>query len=330
MTATRRWSLASARYVRRTPTRMIRRPLVIVLAAAFAGAIGCAAKKHLSEDEYYSQATQDFRAGALSLSIDEYHDLLDQYPFTQHAEEAELRIAQAQYLAGNYAESIVSLTDFQRRHPTSPNLPFVGYYLGMCYVQQIKTIDRDQSAAANAQTYFMTVSQQYPDSPFAELAREQLARCRRNLAEHELYIAAFYSKRGNRKAAEVRLLTLAARYPETPTAADGLLRLGSLYRRDSNSEQAALAYRALTALHPSSRQAAVARRALEHLTVSDGDDSGDPLDRLLALNGRQRSTGTFETVQVPGLEPSRGRSTAAAAPALMPPLSPFGRGGRPY
>lgn len=140
--------------------------------------VGCAGKKHLTADEYFHQANDNFRQGAYALSIEEFHELLDQYPFSQYNEEAELKVAHAQYLAGSYPEAVVALTDFQRRHPTSPHLPFVGYYLGLCYVEQMRTTDRDQTAAQNAQSYFATVVNQYPDSPFAELAREQLAHCR--------------------------------------------------------------------------------------------------------------------------------------------------------
>jgi len=306
-----------------------------IIAPAFAVAIaGCGGKKHLTADEYFNQATDNFRAGALTVSIEQYHDLLDQYPFSQYNEEAELRIAHAQYLAGNYPEAIVALTDFQRRHPTSPHLPFVGYSLGMCYVQQMTTIDRDQTAAQNAQTYFVTVSQQYPESPFAELAREQLAHCRENLGQHELYVAKFYDRRGNSKATEIRLLTLASRYGETDASADGLLRLARLYRSEKLPDQAALAYHALAQLHPKSPQAATARRALEKLSTP-GPAAGDPLDLLLAANGRQRSSAIFETVQVPvpGLEPRSARAPAGyGGGAAVPQMDPFGRGhsGRPY
>jgi len=305
---------------------MSARRVAVILCALMLAAAGCGGKKKLTADEYYHQATEHFRTGALPVSIEEYHELLDQYPFSDYNEEAELRIAHAQYLSQNYAEAIVALTDFQRRHPTSPSLPLVGYYLGMCYARQMGTIDRDQTAAQNAQVYFMTVSQQYPDSPFAELARQQLARCRDSLAGHELYIADFYAHRGNDKAAEIRWLTLASRYGDTGPAADGLLRLATLYRREEQLQHAALAYRALTELQPRAPQATTARDALTALAVDDLPPQ-DPIDQLLAANGRQRSAGTFETVRVPGLEPSRtARGPSGAGPALAPPVDPFGRG----
>ena len=174
----------------------------------------------------------------------------------------------------------------------------------MCYVQQMGTADRDQTAARSAQNYFLTVSQQYPDSPFAELARIEMARCRERLGEHELYVANFYDKRGNRPAAEVRLLTLASRYEGTDASADGLLRLASIYREENNNQQAVLAYQAITKSHPTSPDAATARQALEQLNANT-DPVGDPVDVLLAENGRRRSEGSFETVQVPGLDTAR-------------------------
>jgi outer membrane protein assembly factor BamD len=306
--------------------------LVLVLATL----TGCTTKKHLSADQYFNTATQHFREGALVLSIDEYHELLDQYPFSEYNEEAELKIAHAHYLAGNYPEAIVALTDFQRRHPTSAALPFVGYALGMCYVQQMGTLDRDQTAARSAQNYFLTVSQQYPDSPFADLARIELARCRERLAEHELYVADFYRKRGNRPAAKVRLLTLAGRYEETNASADGLLQLAKLFREENESEQAVLAYQAIVKSHPTGSYAATARQALERLKA-DSPPVGDPVDVLLAANGRRRTEESAEPVQVPGVETARtSRPGSAAVPAaLAPPIDPFGRGagglsGRPY
>ncbi len=297
---------------------------------------GCAGKQRLSAKEYFKQATAHFREGALTTSVDEYREMLDQHPFSEFNEEAELRIAHAQYLDGNYAEAIVTLTDFQRRHPTSPELPFVGYVLGMCYAKQMGTIDRDQTAARNAEAYFVTVSQQYAESPFAELAREQLARCRDSLAAHEVYVAQFYGHEGNDKAEEIRLLTMAAHYGESPVAADGLLQLAQLYNRQDEPANAALAYQALEELHPDAPQARTARDALAQL-YADGDaPPSDPLDRLLAANGRQRSSGPLEIVKVPGLEPADARprpSGAGAGPGIFAPTDPFGGGAfgrRPY
>ncbi len=303
--------------------RRTRHVWLIFLALTF----GCENKVVRSADEYFRDATNDFRSGSLSRSVEEYHELLDQHPFSDHTEEAELKIAHAQYLDGNYAEAIVALSDFQRRHPTSAHLPFIGYILGMCYAKQIDLIDRDQTAALNAQTYFLTVSRQYPDSPFATLARQQLTRCREHLAKHEFYVAEFYRRHDNESAQETRLLDLAAHYGDTSSAVDGLLQLAALYQAREQNDRAALAYQALANLHPGTAEAITAQQELQRIGLPKTRKASDPIDDLLALNGRQRTPGALETVQLPAFDlprpPSRG---GGAMPAMGPAFDPFGRG----
>jgi outer membrane protein assembly factor BamD len=287
---------------------------------------GCAPKKPLTADEYFRTATDNFQYGALGQAIEEYQELLDQHPFSKYTEEAELKIAHGHYLLGEYAEAIVALSDFQRRYPTSVHLPFVGYYLGMCYVQQMGTFDRDQTAAQSAETYFSTVVQQYPESPFAELARQQLDRCRESLAEHEVYIAQFYARHGNNEAAQIRYLRAATRYGETKAAADGLLQLGALYKKQGQSERAALAYSSLVQMHPGSPQAVTARKRLDGIEDEDASAYGDPLGTLLAAYGRSRDEGssTASPQPIPAAFAARG---PAAKRALVPDSGPFDNDG---
>jgi outer membrane protein assembly factor BamD len=276
----------------------------------------CGAKKTLSADEYFKAADDDFRHGSLTPAIEQYRELLDQHPFSEYSEEAELRIAHAQYLDQDYAAAIVSLSDFQRRHPTSPYLPFVGYYLGMCYAQQMGTIDRDQTAAQNAHTYFGTLANQYPDSPFSELARQQLSRCRESMAAHEQYIADYYAHLDNEKAVEIRLLGLAAQYGETPAGANALLELTRRYSAEHNDEYATLAYRALKKLHPEGVQTEQAAAEIQ-LAQVDVPPTADPLDLLLIANGRKRPSERLNVPAVP-LPPK-------PVPSSMPTIDPFGR-----
>ncbi len=291
-------------------------------------AFGCAGKKLKTAEEYFAAANEHFRSGAFSAATAEYRELLDQHPFSDLVEPAELRIAHAQYLDGRFAEAVVALTDFQRRHPTSPHLPFVGYLLGMCYARQMLAYDRDQTAAQNAQTYFLTVVRQFPDSPYAVLARSELRRCRQRLAQHELYIAEFYWKRGNWNAAEARLVDLAARYSDTEEAVSGLMRLARFYRSRGLRDRATLAYRAVTQLRPGSTQAIRAQRALQKLTSGPTAVAADPIDVLLALNGRSRLDQVYETAQVPLPQAPQlpSRSSGFPAPALGTGFDPFGRG----
>lgn len=299
----------------------------LFLAATVMAVTGCATKKPKTAGEYFANANEHFRRGAFSAAAEEYRELLDQHPFSDYVEEAELRIAHAQYLDGRYAEAIVSLSDFQRRHPTSPHLPFVGYLLGMCYAQQMLSYDRDQTASQNAHTYFLTVLRQYPGSPYAVLAKQQLARCRQRLAQHELHIAQYYARQGNWKAAEARIVDFAARYGDTEEAARGLLELARHYRQIGLVDRAILAYRAVTQLQPGSRQAVTAQKALQDMQTGSAP-TVDPLDVLLALNGRSRVDEGFETALAPSAATAQlpPRPSGFPGPALGTSFDPFGRG----
>lgn len=265
---------------------------------------GCAAKKELSAEQYYGKAAYEFRNGAYTVAIQNYRELLDQHPFSEYTEDAELKIGQAHYLNGACPEAIAAFGDFQRRHPTSPNLPLVGYLIGRCYERQMRPPDRDQSAAQNAHAYYLAVTQQYPGTPFADLAQERMGHCRDSLARHEMLIADFYASYDNHQAAEFRLLDLVNRFNDTDVAGDALFDLGTLYEELGANERAALAFEAVTRYHPENNVARKAEKALAQLETTESLPSGDPLAALRQKAGRSRALALSEVVDLPD-KPSR-------------------------
>ncbi|HYD46722.1 MAG TPA: outer membrane protein assembly factor BamD [Terriglobales bacterium] len=308
-------------------TRHMRAPVACLVVLIAVASAGCSAKKQLTADQFFHQANDDFRSGAYTLAIDNLRNLLDQHPFSPYTEEAELKIGHAHYLDGDYLSAIVSFSDFQRRHPTSPHLPFVGYHLGMCYVRQMGSIDRDQSAAQSALAYFMTLINQYPESPYAELARAELAKCRESLAAHELYVARFYERSGNWSAARLRLLLMAAEYGDTPSAADALLKLTRNYVEGNNGEYATLAYRALRQHHPKSEETAEARALVGAGSGKAIPPTSDPIDLLLIAHGRRRPAPNYA---LPDLPRARETRPAPGPGPGMPSIDPFGHGNVGY
>ncbi len=299
---------------------------IFCVAAALCGQ-ACSTQDPKSAEQYFRDANDYYRNGGYDLAIEQYRELLDRHPFSDHTEEAELRIAHAHFLAADYTAAIVALTDFQRRHPTSDQLPLVGYLLGMSYVRQMGSADRDQTAAQSAHTYFATLLHQYPHSPFADLGREELAACRESLAEHELGIARFYENRGNDDAAEVRLLSLSSKFGETQTAALALLRLTRQYVREGNSDHAVLAARAVEALHPDSAEARQARSLVAAADAAAVPPTTDPLDLLMIANGRVREDTAFGVPKAPTASERSGRPRFGGA--NMPRADPLG-GGAPF
>lgn len=258
-----------------------------LLAAVVAATAGCAGKRPLTAAETFSQASEHFDTGAYEVAIDSYKELLDQHPFTEHAEEAEIKIAQAYYLMGRNAEAIAAFSDFERMHPTSPQIPLVNYYQGMAHLKQMRPIDRDQSASGQAHAYFRAVIDRYPGSSWAERAKLRLRECEEALAGHEFYVVGFYLRQKNLPAAEARLGHLLRSYAASDAAAEALLLFGDTYAALDLREPAALAYRALIAHHPDDPLSKQARGRLKELgspAAGTGLTSrqADPLRQLIA------------------------------------------------
>ena len=293
--------------------------------------LGCAGKRTRSAEEINAQAGEYFDSGAYDLAIESYKELLDQHPFTEHAEDAELKTAQSYYLMGRYAEATAAFSDFERMHPTSPQVPVVTYYLGMSYLKQMRPKDRDQGPSDKARGYFAAVMDRYPGSPWAERAKLRLRECDEALAAHELYVANFYLRRKNLPAAEARFSRLLRYYPDTDSAAEGLFLLGYAYSEQGLQRPAALAYRVLVNRHAEAPVTAQARQHLAGLPAGSADGDEDPLEALLTERlTHATATDPAFTPGIPG--PSFGDSSSngekpagtpggAAEPGVEPPQS---------
>lgn len=192
-------------------------------------------------DDLYQSASESHETGGKRAAIDTWKQLLDQYPLDPRAEEIELKIADAYYEERLYPEAIAAYGDFQRMHPTSRETARVEYQIGLAYMEQMKTSDRDQGSAKSAAQQFESVISRFPNSEYGKKATEKLLLCRENLADREYYIAEFYARRGNQPAARSRVKGLLGTYPETTAASQAAHELEATGRLAEDPELASLA-----------------------------------------------------------------------------------------
>ena len=253
--------------------------LAIALGATL---VACAGKKPaVPADQLWTEANQSFEDEAYDYAIQKYKALLDQYPFDPHAEEAELKIAQAYYAAQRYPEAIAAFGNFERMHPTSQFLPSTEYYRGLAYVAQYSTADRDQTAITNALTTFRNITDRFPGTPWAERSQLRMRECREALARHEAQVATYYLHQNSMRAAESRLRGLLTEYPETDAAAETLYTFGRAYASRDDDEAAKLAYATLLRHHPDGPWATNAREELG--TDGAAAATADPLPAFVAF-----------------------------------------------
>src|SRR5208283_4154146 len=131
---------------------------------------------------------------------------------------------------------------------------------------------------------FKVIEQRFPESEFAELAKEKSEICREVLARHQKVVGDFYFKRANYRAAESRLAELMQKYPDTPVAAQALYELGTTLEKEGKKYSAAQAFAAVTRHFGDTAYARKAEAELKKLNQPI-DNEEDPLRLVLAESG---------------------------------------------
>jgi len=198
--------------------------LAVVLAIVCSA---CGAPPVPPEGELFGQANHEFENRDFVMAAQFYDKLLEQYPFSDNAEVARLRIAHAYYLGGEYEKAIAAFNDFERLHPTSAALPFVEYSIGMAYLDQARPLDRDKAATENAKLQFERVLTRYEGTLYGRLAAFRINQCDELLAGHELKVGDYYASVGKEAAAISRYRYLVEQYPKTDAAFEARRRLPS-------------------------------------------------------------------------------------------------------
>ena len=149
-------------------------------------------------------------------AIETFEKVKDRYPYSEQALLAQIKLADAYFYKKKYDEALAAYKEFEKLHPTNKAVPYCVYRQGLCFYRQRTTIDRDQTYTQKAMAEFKRLKQKFPDCEYIPKAEKYMAHCRRDLGQHEFYIAEFYFKTKRYPAALERYQTVAQEYPEFP------------------------------------------------------------------------------------------------------------------
>ena len=150
-----------------------------------------------------------------------YSFLSDSFPNDPVGRRAALKVADTFFNARDLeslTEAQLRYKDFANRFPNDPNRAYALLMLGKVSFAQRKGPLRDLTPVREAADNLKLVVQLFPKSPYAQEARELLAKCLEDLADHELMIATFYANSGAWQGAKQRLDFLFANYADTAAA----------------------------------------------------------------------------------------------------------------
>lgn len=162
-------------------------------------------------------------------------------PNSAAGREALLLVADSLFMEGSDADLIqaeAKYRDFQNRFPTSDRAAYVQYKIAAALTQRMERPDRDQEATRKALVALEDLLRLYPTSEYAEEARTDLAKVKKNLAEHEYMVGRFYLRYGLTPAAIARLEGLLENFPDYDEKAKALYNLGLAYRKAKRADDA--------------------------------------------------------------------------------------------
>src|SRR5208337_107844 len=134
----------------------MKRLLVILVAFALLPAAACSLRQKPTGEDYYAQGQLNFATKEYKAAIENYQMVIDKYPFSPYAEDAEMKIGLAYYQQKDYAEAIGALDEvLVCREMLARNQMIVGDYY----------YKRANFRAAESR--FAELLQKYPETPVA-------------------------------------------------------------------------------------------------------------------------------------------------------------------
>ncbi len=214
--------------------------LVIALSSVL---IGCTSSKpdveSVPEIELYNKAKNELEGGNIKSSITVLETIDKNYPFGPFSQQVQLDLIYAYYKTADYPLAIASIDRFLKLNPIHPNIDWVIYMRGISNMAQsdntiqgwfnVDRSDRDPEFAMAAFKDFTYLVSSFPNSSYAADAKKRLIYLKNRIAQYELKVAQYYTKRGAYVAVINRVTQMLSLFPDTDATKAGLLLMHNAY-----------------------------------------------------------------------------------------------------
>lgn len=240
---------------------------------------GCAALKEgqSGDPDYAAQAEENLRLGDEALEnrdflrAEKYFGYVKtKFPYLEASKEAELKMGDVAFEQEAWPEAREKYESFIKLHPTHPKVDYAAYRSALTHIKDMPSDffllppseEKDQTEVQSALKAMTAFLRQYPDSQYAKEAQAQADEAKRRLAQHEMYVAAFYKKRERWRAVAQRLEGMLSRYPGTPYDEEAFFSLHEAYVKLKQPDKAQETLRKVIQQLPGTRAAERAQRML--------------------------------------------------------------------
>lgn len=218
--------------------------------------------KGWSAQRLYSEAKSAMNDGNYKTALEYLDKIQARYPFGRYAQQAQLDTIYVQYKDGESDAALAAADRFIKANPRHPFVDYAYYMKGLVNFERTNTLldrlapnDRSKTDTATArQSYndFSELVRKFPDSKYAEDARQRMLFLHNTLAAYEANVADYYLQRGAYVAAVNRAKHVLENYARTPAVEDALGIMTQAYVKMGMSQLAADSLRVLERNYPQS------------------------------------------------------------------------------
>jgi outer membrane assembly lipoprotein YfiO len=216
-------------------------PFLVLLLACIAALSGCS--KHLTKEEN-CQARWDklhgkYEKGKYNEARDLYKDMVAACQGSPFSEQAAFELGEIQYKLGDYMEAESEYAGFLKDYPASRRFrELATYRLAMSEAKQVGIPQRDQSKTIEALGEFDRFLDEYPDSKYADTAKQEVEKLMGKLVSKQLQIARLYERMHEPQAAAIYYKHILKEYPGRADLRDINLKLARCYVRMHQFDEA--------------------------------------------------------------------------------------------
>lgn len=192
-------------------------------------------------EKLYTEAKEEAASGNYEKAAKLYERLEGRAAGSVLAQQAQIEKAYLLWKSGEKAQALSTLERFVKLHPTSPALDYALYLQGLVNFNENLGLfggltsqdlsERDQQASRDSYQSFRVLTDQFPQSTYAEDARQRMSYIVNSLAAYEVHVARYYFRRGAFVAAANRAQQAVQEFQQSPSSEEALVILAQSYDR---------------------------------------------------------------------------------------------------
>jgi outer membrane protein assembly factor BamD len=204
--------------------------ITVILITIFT--FSCASKEEkINAEIAYAKAMKLLKNKDYSQAAKEFDNIDDEYPFSKWAPKAQVMAIYANYKNEEFDLATSSINDFIRLNSASEFVPYLIYLKGIIYYNKIPKINRAQDDTRQASLTFRELIARFPDTAYAQDAKEKLPFIDEHLAGWEMSVGRYQINNQNYIGAIDHFNVVVNRYRLTKQVPEAYFRLFEIYSK---------------------------------------------------------------------------------------------------